>query len=66
MTVEQEYESKHQNLLARRLQGAWRNVVVVFPNPGWEAYSYYWLIVNIRSFFSSGLARSLQRIGMVP
>jgi hypothetical protein len=55
----QEYESKHQNLLAqqeRRLQGAWRNVVVVFPDTGWEAYSYYWLIVNTRSFFSSGLA----------
>ena len=65
----QEYESKHQNLLAqqeRRLQGAWRNVVVVFPDTGWEAYSYYWLIVNTRSFFSSDLARSLQRIGMVP
>ncbi|KAN0074284.1 hypothetical protein V8E54_008221 [Elaphomyces granulatus] len=42
-TVEQEYESKHQNLLAqqeRRLQGAWRNVVVVFPDTGWEAYSF--------------------------
>ena len=36
-TVEQEYESKHQNLLAqqeRRLQGAWRNVVVVFADTG--------------------------------
>jgi hypothetical protein len=35
--VEQEYESKHQNLLAqqeRRLQDAWRNVVVVFPDTG--------------------------------
>src|ERR1700723_1050179 len=62
-TVEQEYESKHQNLLARqerRLLGAWRNVVVVFHDTGWEAYSYYWLVVNTRSFFSSGLARSLQ------
>jgi hypothetical protein len=40
----QEYESKHQNLLsqqARRLQGAWKNVVVVFPDTSWEAYSYY-------------------------
>jgi hypothetical protein len=67
--VEQEYESKHQNLLAqqeRRLQGAWRNVVVVFHDTGREAYSYYWLVVNTRSFFSSGLARSLQRIRMVP
>ena len=66
--VEQEYESKHQNLLAqqeRRLQDAW-NVVLVFPDTDWEAYSYYWLIVNTRSFFSSGLTKSLQRIGMVP
>jgi len=67
--VEQEYESEHQNLFAqqeRRLQDAWRNVVVVFPDTDWEAYSCYWLTVNTRSFFSSGLARSLQRIGMVP
>jgi hypothetical protein len=65
--VEQEYESKHQNLLAqqeRKLQGAWRNAVVVFPDTDWEAYSYYWLIVNTRSFFSSSLVRGLQRIGI--
>ena len=45
----QEYESKHQNLLAqqeRRLQGAWRNVVVVFPDTGWEAYSYNLLLAH--------------------
>src|SRR5467141_677086 len=54
--VEQEYESEHQNLFAqqeRRLQDAWRNVVVVFPDTDWEAYSCYWLTVNTRSFFSS-------------
>jgi hypothetical protein len=52
--VEQEYESKHQNLLAqqeKRLQDAWKNVVAVFPDTDWETYSYYWLVVNTRSFF---------------
>lgn len=52
--MEQEYKSNHQNLLAqqeRRLQDAWKNVVAVFPDTDWEAYSYYWLIVNTRSFF---------------
>jgi ribosomal lysine N-methyltransferase 2 len=52
--VEQEYESKHQNLLAqqeKRLQDAWENVVAVFPDTDWETYSYYWLVVNTRSFF---------------
>jgi hypothetical protein len=56
------YESEHQNLLAqqeRRLQDTWRDVVVVFPDTDWEAYSCYWLTVNTRSFFSSGLARGL-------
>ena len=46
----------NQNFLARqerRLQGAWRNVVVVFSDTGWEVYSYHWLIVNTRSFFSA-------------
>jgi len=38
---------------------------VAVPDTYWEAYSYYWLIVNTRSFFSSGLARSPQRIGML-
>ncbi|KKA17075.1 hypothetical protein T310_9252 [Rasamsonia emersonii CBS 393.64] len=52
--VEHEYETKHQNLLAqqeKRLQDAWRSVTAVFPDTDWETYSYYWLIVNTRSFY---------------
>ncbi|THC98029.1 hypothetical protein EYZ11_002455 [Aspergillus tanneri] len=51
---EYEYESRHQNLLARqekRLRDAWDTVVAVFPDISWEAFSYHWLIVNTRSFF---------------
>lgn len=49
-----EYDTKHQNLLAqqkKRLQEAWNSVRAVFPDTDWETFSYYWLIVNTRSFF---------------
>lgn len=53
-TVEHEYDTKHQNLLAqqkKRLQEAWDSVRAAFPDTDWETFSYYWLIVNTRSFF---------------
>ncbi|KAL4740216.1 hypothetical protein BDV11DRAFT_103888 [Aspergillus similis] len=52
--LEFEYESSHQNVLAQqeqRLRNAWESVVAVFPETDWETFSYYWLIVNTRSFF---------------
>ncbi|KAL4906894.1 hypothetical protein BDW74DRAFT_176495 [Aspergillus multicolor] len=52
--LEFEYESSHQNALAQqkqRLRKAWEIVAAVFPETDWEAFSYYWLIVNTRSFF---------------
>ncbi|KAL4924917.1 uncharacterized protein BDV17DRAFT_202253 [Aspergillus undulatus] len=51
--LETEYESFHQNILAQqeqRLRQAWESVFAVFPDANWETYSYYWLIVNTRSF----------------
>ncbi|KAL4973759.1 hypothetical protein BDW66DRAFT_99119 [Aspergillus desertorum] len=52
--LEFEYESSHQNVLAQqeqRLRTAWESVAAVFPETDWETFSYYWLIVNTRSFF---------------
>ncbi|KAL5337573.1 hypothetical protein BJX70DRAFT_389202 [Aspergillus crustosus] len=52
--IEIEYESSHQNILAQqeqRLLKAWDSVSAVFPEAKWENFSYYWLIVNTRSFF---------------
>ncbi len=49
-----EYESSHQKLLPQqeqRLRKAWESVAAVFPETSKEIYSYYWLIVNTRSFF---------------
>lgn len=50
----EEYQTKHQNLLVqqeKRLRDAWRDVTAVFPDTDWETFSYYWLIVNTRSFY---------------
>ncbi|TQB68964.1 hypothetical protein MPDQ_002472 [Monascus purpureus] len=49
-----EYESHHQNLLAqqeKRLRTAWDSALAVFPDTDWETFSYYWFIVNTRSFY---------------
>ncbi|PYH80763.1 ribosomal N-lysine methyltransferase [Aspergillus uvarum CBS 121591] len=49
-----DYETTHQNLLAQqeqRLRRDWDIVVSVFPNTDWDEFTYYWLIVNTRSFF---------------
>jgi hypothetical protein len=51
---EHEYKVQHQNLLAeqeKKLEDAWKSVVAMFPESDWETYSYYWLIVNTRSFY---------------
>jgi hypothetical protein len=53
-TLVQEYATKHQNQLAqqeKRLQAAWKGVTTVFPDTDWDAFLYYWLIVNTRSFY---------------
>ncbi|KAL2853907.1 hypothetical protein BJY01DRAFT_232081 [Aspergillus pseudoustus] len=53
-SLEFEYESSHQNILAQqkaRLRNAWNSVLAVFPQTDWESFSYHWLIVNTRSFF---------------
>jgi hypothetical protein len=50
----EDYQTKHQNLLAqqeKRLRDAWRDVLAIFPDTNWETFSYYWLIINTRSFF---------------
>lgn len=49
-----DYESPHQNVLVQqeqRLNKAWETVTAVYPGTDWEAFSYYWLVVNTRSFF---------------
>ncbi|KAL4997624.1 hypothetical protein BDV10DRAFT_89305 [Aspergillus recurvatus] len=49
-----EYEPSHQNVLAQqeqRLRDAWESVAAVFPETDWETFSYYWLVVNTRSFY---------------
>lgn len=52
--MDMRYETRHQYLLAqqeKRLQEAWRNTLSAFPNTDWDMFSYYWLILNTRSFF---------------
>jgi hypothetical protein len=52
--LDEVYETSHQNLLPameKRLQDAWNSVRAVFPETDWETYSYFWLIVNTRSFY---------------
>jgi hypothetical protein len=54
MPVDVEYETRNLNLLAqqeKRFQHAWKNVLSVFPDTDWDTFSYYWLILNTRSFF---------------
>ncbi|OJJ43428.1 hypothetical protein ASPZODRAFT_944827 [Penicilliopsis zonata CBS 506.65] len=49
-----EYDRDHQDLLPKqekRLLDAWDRVLAVFPDTDWDTYSYYWLIVNTRSFY---------------
>lgn len=49
-----EYETKYQNLLTqqrKRLNRSWEDVISVFPNTDWDSFSYYWLIINTRSFY---------------
>lgn len=48
------YESEHQNLIAmqeHRLRKSWENVIAVVPDTDWRTFSYYWLILNTRSFY---------------
>ncbi|KAJ5219883.1 hypothetical protein N7468_009087 [Penicillium chermesinum] len=48
------YESVHQNLMAeqeRRLRKSWESVISVLPDTDWRSFSYYWLILNTRSFY---------------
>lgn len=56
-TDTKKYESEHQNLIAqqeRRLRKAWMDVVSVLPDTDWKTFSYYWLILNTRSFYWVG------------
>lgn len=48
------YESEHQGLKPaqeRRLGQAWADVNFAFPETDWKSFSYYWLILNTRSFY---------------
>ncbi|OJJ50617.1 hypothetical protein ASPZODRAFT_11482 [Penicilliopsis zonata CBS 506.65] len=48
------YETRYQNLLGQqeeRLERCWKVIGSVFPEADWDAFSYYWLIVNTRSFY---------------
>lgn len=48
------YESEHQGLKPaqeRRLGQAWTDVIFAFPETDWKSFSYYWLILNTRSFY---------------
>lgn len=47
-------ESRYQQLLPqqeRRLRESWEKVLAAFPETDWELFSYYWLIINTRSFY---------------
>lgn len=49
-----EYETEHQELVmhqGQRLGKAWNDVVSVIPDIDWKSFSYYWLILNTRSFY---------------
>jgi hypothetical protein len=51
------YTLDHQNILSgqiQRLEKAWTDVTSVYPETNWEDLSYYWLIVNSRSFYWVG------------
>ncbi|KAJ5594473.1 uncharacterized protein N7459_000681 [Penicillium hispanicum] len=51
------YESEHQNLVLQqehRLRKAWTDVVSALPETDWKTFSYYWLILNTRSFYWVG------------
>ena len=51
------YRSEHQNLIAQqehRLRKAWTDVVTLLPETDWKSFSYYWLILNTRSFYWVG------------
>ena len=47
-------ESRYQQLLPqqeRRLRESWEKVLTAFPETDWNTFSYYWLIINTRSFY---------------
>ncbi|KAJ5692184.1 hypothetical protein N7462_001607 [Penicillium macrosclerotiorum] len=49
-----QYDTEHQNLLLGqdiRLRKAWAHVTTIFPETDWRLFSYYWLIINTRSFY---------------
>jgi hypothetical protein len=49
-----DYDTRYQNMLAqeeKRLRHAWERVVTVFPETEWKTFTYYWLIINSRSFY---------------
>lgn len=52
--VNNQNDTRFTNLLPQqeeRLHKAWKDVVSVFPKTDWDIFSYYWLILNTRSFY---------------
>ncbi|PGH16520.1 hypothetical protein AJ79_01625 [Helicocarpus griseus UAMH5409] len=72
--VDFKYEAKYQNILGQqeqRLQDAWKNIFVVFPEVDWDTFSYYWLILNSRCFYYYGPGKEPPKdwndaIGLLP
>lgn len=55
-----EYETKYQIVIPqqeKRFQDAWKSTISVFPETDWDTWTYYWLIVNTRSFFYVSLGK---------
>ncbi|OJI96721.1 hypothetical protein ASPVEDRAFT_251273 [Aspergillus versicolor CBS 583.65] len=47
-------ENIYQNILPkqkRRMHSAWQCVLQAFPGTDWDMFSYYWFIINTRSFY---------------
>ncbi|PWY88936.1 ribosomal N-lysine methyltransferase [Aspergillus heteromorphus CBS 117.55] len=69
-----DYDTRYQNLLSKqekRLKDAWGHVRAAFPETRWEAFAYYWFIINSRSFYYVSPGKEEPEdwndaIGMVP